>query len=83
MAGNLPFDEPNLPVLFKKIARAEYSIPAWFTPEMTSLLKAMLNPSVKKRYALRRYQECKCQMLSLNAGVLLSASVTGMCGFAA
>lgn len=52
MAGNLPFDEPNLPSLFKKISRAEYPIPTWFTPDMTSLLKAMLNPSVKKRYAL-------------------------------
>ncbi|KAL3135668.1 hypothetical protein ABBQ38_006143 [Trebouxia sp. C0009 RCD-2024] len=59
MAGNLPFDEPNLPVLFKKIARAEYSIPAWFTPEMTSLLKAMLNPSVKKRATIAEIRQHK------------------------
>lgn len=50
MAGNLPFDEPNLPTLFKKIARAEYPTPPWFTPDMTSLLKSMLNPNAQKRY---------------------------------
>ena len=49
MAGNLPFDELSLPCLFKKIARADYPTPAWFTPDMTSLFKAMLNPNVHKR----------------------------------
>lgn len=55
MAGNLPFDESNLPTLFKKISRADYPTPPWFTPDMTSLFKAMLNPSVKKRYAVSLY----------------------------
>lgn len=49
MAGNLPFDEPNLPSLFKKIARADYPSPSWFTPEMDSLFKMMLNPVPQKR----------------------------------
>ena len=51
MAGNLPFDEPNLPSLFKKIARADYAKPPWFTAEMVSLFKMMLNPDPKKRQA--------------------------------
>lgn len=49
MAGNLPFDEPNLPSLFKKIARADYPSPPWFTAEMNSLFKMMLNPVPQKR----------------------------------
>ena len=49
MAGNLPFDEPNLPSLFKKIARADYPSPPWFTPEMDSLFKMMLDPLPNKR----------------------------------
>ena len=49
MAGNLPFDEPNLPSLFKKIARADYPSPPWFTAEMDSLFKTMLNPLPHKR----------------------------------
>lgn len=58
MAGVLPFDEPNLPTLFKKISRADYPIPTWFTRDMTSLFKAMLNPSVKKRYAVDSEHVC-------------------------
>ena len=49
MAGNLPFDEPSLPVLFKKIARADYPVPTWFSPDMVSLFKSMLNPNPQKR----------------------------------
>jgi len=50
MAGNLPFDEPSLPALFKKIARADYAVPTWFTPDMIALFKAMLNPNPQKRW---------------------------------
>lgn len=49
MAGNLPFDEPSLPALFKKIAKAAYPVPTWFTPNMVSLFKAMLNPDPHRR----------------------------------
>ena len=51
MAGNLPFDEPSLPVLFKKIAKADYPVPTWFSPDMISLFKSMLNPNPQKRCA--------------------------------
>jgi carbon catabolite-derepressing protein kinase len=49
MAGTLPFDEPNLPALFNKIARADYPVPTWFTPDMISVFNAMLNPNPQKR----------------------------------
>ena len=71
MAGNLPFDEPNLPILFKKISRAEYSIPTWFTPDMISLLKAMLNPSVKKRYAFSRTMAGACAHIASQTSQLV------------
>lgn len=58
MAGVLPFDEPNLPTLFKKISRADYPTPTWFTRDMTSLFKTMLNPSVKKRCAMDSVHVC-------------------------
>ena len=54
MAGNLPFDEPSLPALFKKIAKAAYPVPTWFTPDMVSLFKAMLNPDPHRRYCTSR-----------------------------
>lgn len=49
MAGTLPFDEPSLPTLFNKIARADYPVPTWFTPDMISVFSAMLNPNPQKR----------------------------------
>lgn len=61
MAGNLPFDEPNLPALFRKIARADYLVPTWFSPDMVSLFAAMLNPDPAKRY------QCLCEGLRVEA----------------
>jgi 5'-AMP-activated protein kinase catalytic alpha subunit len=49
MAGYLPFDEASLPALFKVIARAQYTIPPWFSPEMTHVLKLILNPDPTRR----------------------------------
>lgn len=59
MAGNLPFDEPSLPVLFKKIARADYPVPTWFSPDMISLFKSMLNPNPQKRATIAEIRKHK------------------------
>ncbi|XP_058750795.1 CBL-interacting serine/threonine-protein kinase 9 [Vicia villosa] len=45
MAGYLPFDEPNQIALYRKIGRAEFTCPPWFSPEAKKLLKAILNPN--------------------------------------
>ncbi|CAK8560620.1 unnamed protein product [Lathyrus sativus] len=45
MAGYLPFDEPNQIALYRKIAKAEFAFPPWFSPEAKKLLKSILNPN--------------------------------------
>jgi 5'-AMP-activated protein kinase catalytic alpha subunit len=45
MAGYLPFDEPTTIALYRKIGRAEFTCPPWFSPEAKKLLKAILNPN--------------------------------------
>ncbi|XP_027335727.1 CBL-interacting serine/threonine-protein kinase 9 isoform X4 [Abrus precatorius] len=45
MAGFLPFDEPNQLALYKKIGRAEFTCPSWFSPEAKKLLKRILDPN--------------------------------------
>ncbi|CAL5195897.1 unnamed protein product [Lathyrus oleraceus] len=45
MAGYLPFDEPNQITLYRKIGRAEFTCPPWFSPEAKKLLKSILNPN--------------------------------------
>ncbi|XP_062148072.1 CBL-interacting serine/threonine-protein kinase 24-like isoform X4 [Alnus glutinosa] len=49
MAGYLPFDEFNLPTLYKKINAAEFSCPLWFSPELKLLIHKILDPNPKTR----------------------------------
>ncbi|XP_078437542.1 CBL-interacting protein kinase 23-like isoform X2 [Wolffia australiana] len=44
MAGYLPFDDSNLPSLYKKIFKAEFSSPPWFSSGAKKLIKRMLDP---------------------------------------
>ena len=48
-AGALPFDEPNLGMLFKKIQKADYQTPAWFSRDLAHLLRAIIVPDPKQR----------------------------------
>ncbi|KAL4393260.1 hypothetical protein HN51_046436 [Arachis hypogaea] len=45
MAGYLPFDEPNQIALFRKIEKAEYVFPPWFSKEAKKLLTRILDPN--------------------------------------
>lgn len=49
MAGYLPFDEPNLMTLYKKIHRAEFTCPPWFSPGARRLIMKILDPSPRTR----------------------------------
>ncbi|CAL0318020.1 unnamed protein product [Lupinus luteus] len=57
MAGYLPFDEPNHPALFRKISRADFSCPSWFSPESKKLLKRILNPDPLTRIKIEELLE--------------------------
>jgi serine/threonine protein kinase len=47
MAGYLPFDDPNLMNLYRKIYRAEFSCPSWFSSGARKLLSKLLDPNAK------------------------------------
>uniref|UniRef100_A0A5B6ZMB5 non-specific serine/threonine protein kinase n=1 Tax=Davidia involucrata TaxID=16924 RepID=A0A5B6ZMB5_DAVIN len=49
MAGCLPFDEVDLPTLYKTINAAELSCPFWFSPGATSLIHKILDPKPETR----------------------------------
>ncbi|KAL5769009.1 hypothetical protein ACOSP7_015566 [Xanthoceras sorbifolium] len=49
MAGYLPFEELDLPTLYKKINAAEFSCPFWFSPAAKSLIHKILDPNPKTR----------------------------------
>ncbi|XP_039039130.1 CBL-interacting serine/threonine-protein kinase 24-like isoform X1 [Hibiscus syriacus] len=49
MAGYLPFDEIDLPTLYKKISVAQFSCPPLFSPGAKSLIQKILDPNPKTR----------------------------------
>lgn len=49
MAGYLPFDEPNLMTLYRKIYRAEFTCPSWFSPGARKMILKILDPNPNTR----------------------------------
>ncbi|XP_061349925.1 CBL-interacting serine/threonine-protein kinase 21 [Gastrolobium bilobum] len=52
LAGYLPFDDQNLMRLYKKIWKAEYTCPSWFTQIQKKLIARILEPSPLKRMTI-------------------------------
>nr|QSH71643.1 CBL-interacting protein kinase [Hedychium coronarium] len=52
MAGYLPFDEPNIMNLYKKISKADYSFPAWFSSGAKKLVTRILDPNSLTRITI-------------------------------
>ncbi|CAN0921601.1 CBL-interacting serine/threonine-protein kinase 23 [Linum grandiflorum] len=49
MAGYLPFEDSNLMALYKKIFKAEFSCPPWFSTSGKKLIKRILDPNPATR----------------------------------
>ncbi|KMZ66504.1 CBL-interacting protein kinase 23 [Zostera marina] len=52
MAGYLPFEEPNLMALYKKINKADFSFPPWFSSSARKLIKRILDPNPSTRMTI-------------------------------
>jgi serine/threonine protein kinase len=52
LAGFLPFDEPHMSALFRKIQKAEFVYPSWFSTEIRALIDRVLIPDPTKRATL-------------------------------
>mmetsp|Transcript_5373 Transcript_5373/g.11093 ORF Transcript_5373/g.11093 Transcript_5373/m.11093 type:complete len:483 (+) Transcript_5373:1047-2495(+) len=57
LAGFLPFDEPTMAALFRKIQRADFTYPSWFTPEVKDLLGKILVVDHTKRWTIRQIMQ--------------------------
>ncbi|XP_039116386.1 LOW QUALITY PROTEIN: CBL-interacting protein kinase 24-like [Dioscorea cayenensis subsp. rotundata] len=57
MAGFLPFDEIDLPTLYRKINAAEFSYPSWFSADAKSLISRILDPNPKTRIRIEEIKE--------------------------
>ncbi|EOY20050.1 hypothetical protein QUC31_005842 [Theobroma cacao] len=54
LAGYLPFHDSNLIAMYRKISKADYKFPGWFSPEVTKLLSRILNPNPKARISIAK-----------------------------
>ncbi|XP_059456761.1 CBL-interacting serine/threonine-protein kinase 9 [Corylus avellana] len=52
MAGYLPFDEPNLVALYRKICKADFTFPSYFSPGAKKLIKRVLDPNPLTRITI-------------------------------
>eukprot|EP00262_Sarcandra_glabra_P005632 TRINITY_DN17372_c0_g1_i1.p1 TRINITY_DN17372_c0_g1~~TRINITY_DN17372_c0_g1_i1.p1 ORF type:complete len:444 (+),score=80.00 TRINITY_DN17372_c0_g1_i1:560-1891(+) len=52
MAGYLPFEESNLMALYKKIFKADFTCPSWFSSSAKKLIKRILDPNPLTRITI-------------------------------
>jgi len=57
LAGYLPFDEPTMSALFRKIQAADFEYPSWFSKEIKALLDKILVPDPTTRLTLKQITE--------------------------
>lgn len=57
MSGYLPFEDSNLMSLYKKISKADFSCPAWFSTSAKKLIKKILDPNPKTRITMSEIKE--------------------------
>jgi serine/threonine protein kinase len=57
LAGYLPFDEPTMSALFRKIQAADFEYPSWFSKDVKDILNLILVPDPTKRLTLKQITE--------------------------
>ncbi|XP_065877623.1 CBL-interacting serine/threonine-protein kinase 23 [Euphorbia lathyris] len=57
MAGYLPFEESNLMSLYKKIFKADFTCPPWFSSSAKKLIKRILDPNPVTRITIAEVVE--------------------------
>lgn len=57
LAGYLPFHDSNLMEMYRKIGKAEFKFPNWFSLEARKLISKILDPNPNTRISIRRITE--------------------------
>ncbi|XP_031404112.1 CBL-interacting serine/threonine-protein kinase 23-like isoform X3 [Punica granatum] len=77
MAGYLPFEESNLLALYKKIFKADFTCPPWFSSSAKKLIKRILDPNPvtsPQNLVVERREEGPAAPVTMNAFELISTS---------
>lgn len=65
LAGFLPFDEPTMAALFRKIQKADFTYPTWFAEDVKDLLNNILVVKPKQRWSIT--QVCSMAVSMINS----------------
>lgn len=57
LAGFLPFRDPNLIEMYRKIGKADFKYPNWFASDVRRLLSKILDPNPKTRISIAKIME--------------------------
>lgn len=57
LAGYLPFHDKNLMDMYKKIGKAEFKCPGWFSTDVRRLLLRILDPNPSTRISMEKIME--------------------------
>lgn len=57
MAGYLPFEEADLPTLFRRISAAEFVCPVWFSAGAKTFIHKILDPNPKTRLKIEEIRK--------------------------
>ncbi|XP_057949037.1 CBL-interacting protein kinase 5 [Malania oleifera] len=57
LAGYLPFNDPNLMEMYRKISRGEFKCPQWFHPEARKLLLRIVDPNPSTRITVAKLMQ--------------------------
>jgi serine/threonine protein kinase len=70
LAGYLPFHDKNLMEMYKKIGKAEFKCPHWFSTDVKRLLQRILDPNPSTRISMEKIMENPWFRKGLNAKLL-------------
>ena len=74
LAGFLPFDEPTMSALFRKIGKADFAYPSWFSQDVRHLIDRILLVDVSKRYSLEQILQHPWMQAGMQGGGAAGAS---------
>lgn len=57
IAGSLPFHDPNLMEMYRKISRGEFKCPHWFSTDVRRLLSRVLDPNPSTRITIEKLMD--------------------------
>ncbi|KAH7675139.1 Non-specific serine/threonine protein kinase protein [Dioscorea alata] len=72
LAGFLPFDDANLPLMYRKIQKRDYEFPPWFPPSAKRVVYRLLDPNPETRLTIEGVMELPWFKRSLSVDSQLS-----------